>query len=266
MINHLRTCLLNASPANTPPPTYPGEEYVPPAYQPKTLAGDLLVAYQLLFGNNAGRSLMNWRLRELTGMLHASELEQFVRALDSRITYLPLKTDLMQQYLQGPGIIPIGNTTATLSWVSPRVIVQTGNRLFFQWVLSVINNTQVTVTQYDTNFGTGTTITLPYTVTAGLSSPITLPDSGLQVVFTTPAVGSSWQIQAMAKPILGLPDLVNAIRSGLQPSQLNTVFGPVGTPEPFKTFRNLWERHDQLPYQLGGFVLALGYQINALGG
>src|ERR1700733_15786498 len=95
MINHVRTLLLNTPSAGLPAVGYPGFEFVDPAYAPRTLPTPLQDIYRLLFGDSPDQALLNWRLREYMGILHSSEVSEYVLALDPRITYLPFNDDLL---------------------------------------------------------------------------------------------------------------------------------------------------------------------------
>jgi hypothetical protein len=262
MVNHLRTCLLNVNGSLSPSPAYPGEEYVPPTYVAKFLPGELAQGYELLFGLQPDRALMNYNLRALLDMLHASELESHVLALDPRITYMPPKTDLFDLVASGAVITQLAGTQ-TLTFAGGNAVSQVGNNISFRWQVAVLDSSHVQVTQYSNTFTSAVTTILPYTVSNGLSCPIALPGSSLSVHFTA-GTGSSWQIDAMARPALDIPALSYGLSTSLTADMADAIFGPVGSPEPYKTFRNLWEMHDQLPYRLGGLVLALGYQIDSL--
>ena len=89
MINHVRTLLLNRGRDGTPR-TSPGEEYVPPTFAPRALTTPLRTAFTTLYGGDPDRLMLNYRLRQLTALLHSTELEEYVLAKDPRVTYLPL--------------------------------------------------------------------------------------------------------------------------------------------------------------------------------
>jgi hypothetical protein len=85
MINHARTLLLNDGEAK---PDTPGEELIAANFSALPWDSTMLEARRLLFGNNADRIALNFRLRQFMELLHATELRQFITDLDSRITYL----------------------------------------------------------------------------------------------------------------------------------------------------------------------------------
>lgn len=84
MINHARTLLLNDKAL----PDELGEEFVPefaPLYLPRSLDR----VHKILFGKQPIRQELNYKLRCIMQLLHATELAEFVLQLDPRVTYLP---------------------------------------------------------------------------------------------------------------------------------------------------------------------------------
>ena len=83
MINHVRTLLLNqtgGSPVR-------GEQYVPPEFAEIPLSTQLMNVREQLFGTNPSRETLNYRLAQYLTLIHATELREFVTALDPRLTY-----------------------------------------------------------------------------------------------------------------------------------------------------------------------------------
>lgn len=258
MVNELRTWLLNRDGQDNPGQDYPGEEYAPPAFRPGTPAPDLLATYQLLFGSSPDRASVNWRLRSYFRILHATPLVDFVTSLDRRITYLPFRTDLFDRVAAGPVATPITiNTGQTVQLNAAGPAIESAGRIKFQWRLDVVDASTVLVRSYTND--TFTSATMSYTIVSGISTPIVLPGSFVTAQFT-PGTGAAWIIDLLAQPSRSLTNIVTDLESALSPSRLNSLFG-ADPAEPYKTFRNLWETHDQLPYRLGGVVLATGYQL-----
>jgi hypothetical protein len=256
---------LNQDGANAPATGYPGEEHVPPAFRARPLPPDLAQARQLLLGNGPDRAYLNYRLRELLGTLHAGELGPYVLALDPRVTYLPFKGDLFALAALGARITTLVNTGQQLSFVGPRWPVPYGNRLLFDWQLTVLDAATLRLAYFDPGSNAVVTPVLPYTTSGGLSSPVLLPGSTLAVRFTA-GTGGSWQVEALARPAQRLPEVAANVERGLTDELELAVFGPPDVAEPFRTFRNCWRYHDQFPYRLGGYAIALAYRLGALGG
>lgn len=62
------------------------------------------------------------------------------------------------------------------------------------------------------------------------------------------------------KALHDLGDMLQVIEPVVAACDPAELFGDV-TVEPAKTYYNLWTRHDQLPYKLGGLVLAIAAAI-----
>lgn len=86
MINHARTLLLNQPGKNYMPGTL-GEEYTPPDYTPVNVPSYIALPRKILFGSNPDKVFLNFRAAELMGLVHATELSEFVYAFDPRETY-----------------------------------------------------------------------------------------------------------------------------------------------------------------------------------
>ncbi len=86
MINHARTLLVNLVPDDV---FLHGEEYISDCYTPRLLTPLLSEMYKIIFDRAESRCEINSRARQLMPILHSAELEPYVYALDSRVTYLP---------------------------------------------------------------------------------------------------------------------------------------------------------------------------------
>lgn len=265
MINHLRTLLLNAEGSNNPGPTYPGEQFVPPDYRARSLPPWLQNVHTLLFGVNPDRASKNYRLQEFLTCVHAAGLGGFVAALDSRVTYWPFNTSLLEKILLGATAVKLaGAAGQELSFVGSRTASENVHRIYFRWRLDVISGAVVRVRTYNDALQAEATYDLAYTLTAGLSSAVTLPGSLLQVKFNA-GVGGSWLVEAVAAPARGLAGLAADLDRALDDSLASQLFPPTSA-EPYLTFRNLWFNSDQLPLRLAGVVLAFGYRVHELAG
>lgn len=242
-------------------PGSPGEEYVPVDYRPKRLTTPLAAARRILFGTDPDRLYLNYRLREYMTILHSTELEEYVRALDKRITYWPTKD---KSLLTGNFINIVtqvsGTPGATCTVVGEDVANHRLGRAVQRWQLEVTGGTTVKITRLTTPLSEEIA---SFVVVGGLSGLIQLTGSPLRVRLSNPAaqVGTVWHIEARARPAIGPDAVLNNLRTGLGEPALIEIFGltPV---EPYATFRNLWSSHPLLAYKLGGMLLALIYRIN----
>lgn len=263
MINHLRTLLLNRDGNVTPGVTFPGEQYVPPGFRQRRLTPGLQAIYNQLFGSSPDRALLNYRLQELLTCVHLSEYADYATALDPRITYWPFNTSIFEKATLGATAQKLAAATGQeLYFVGERATSESVNRIFFQWRLYVQDSDTVILTQYDDASAAVQTTSVEYTVSGGLSSLIPLPGSQLQVRFGA-GTGAAWLIEVLARPDRTLVQVAEDVERSLGAGE--ALWRP-DSPEPYKTFRNLWNLHDQLPYRLTGLTLALGYRLNELAG
>lgn len=254
LINHIRTLLLNLPGDSPPGPGYPGEEYVPPDYRPVTLPAAAAAARRLLLGGPADRAMLNYRLRELTTVLHGTELAEATLASDPRVTYWPPRTGPSGGWPAGLNVVRLSAGQASLTPVGPPDPQEQFGRLYSEWQVSVQADGGVAVGYFDPGAGLGKT---------QIFSPggvVTLPGSSLQVRVQGPP-GSSWDVRGLARPSRGLPGVLADLDSGLGDSALEALFGR-DPPEPYRTFRNLWFGHDQAAYRLGGLALAVAYRAD----
>lgn len=260
MINHARTLLGNLTMLDDP---QLGGEYIPRDYIPRKLPLPLQRIRELLFGAKPDRAFINQRLRHYMTLLHATELAQFVTDLDPRITYLPM-TDKgwftercrITHTQQGPPcrVFVAGKLEADLaagqSQYGWRVAVQDANTILVRRRHG----------QYEDHV---------HTIDATTLSPaLPLPDSGLTIRVGTKQAGSDLSelvgariyVDGIARATTDLPAITLRLMS-LTSVVAGGLFGP---DEPYKTFRNLWLTHPELPYRLGGLLLALIYRMNEL--
>lgn len=257
MINHVRTLLLNLSGENRPVPTFPGEEYVPPAFTARAVPPALASVRRVLFGNSPDRAMMNYRLRQFMCLLHASELVEFVLAPDPRTTYLPFNDRLLRTVCRGPVVTQTFGAVKGFNILNSFTFADPSGRLKRQWKVKVLDGTTVQLDSFNDDGRTKTEVQT-YSVVDGLSTPLALGESGLQYRFES-GVGSVWLVDLLYRPAASLPGLVTQLEILLSDQSRDALFGsdPV---EPYATFRNLWDRHDVPAYRLGGVILALAYR------
>ncbi len=254
MINHARSLLLNVDGSTSGFTADLGEEFVPPLFRAIILPGFLSSIHQILFGPTPDRLMLNYRARQYLGMLHTTELVEFVLELDSRITYDTLPNDNLFNSSFVTQIQPLNDTAPELFLIDEVGSVSLGGRTKHAWRITVDDGSNVTIIRQTPPI---TSVTQSYTLTQGLSSLIQLVGSGLQARFHA-GVGSEWLVTATTRPEQEL-GVVLANLDSIGGDIIDTLFG-VGSPrvktEPFLTFRNLWNNHPELPYRLGAMLLA----------
>jgi hypothetical protein len=250
MFNHARTLLLNVRGDNAPGSTFPWEEAVPVAYRPFPVPSFLTAIRNVLFGMDPDRYMLNYRLRQFMTLLHATELEEHILALDPRITY-PKTAELESTPLG----VKFEGSDRPIFLNGELVPDNTRGRLHFEWRVSVNNGGVVTVFQATPPIRE--TESTPE-VTAGLTAPVPL-SQGISVA-VDPTPGTIWHVSGLAAPSRDLPTIVAALRQ-IGETRLINLFG-ANPVEPYRTFYNLWNDHFALPYQLGGLLAAVVYRSN----
>jgi hypothetical protein len=267
MINHARTLLMNIPGAASLNPEL-GEEIIPATYQPKVLPQGLQNIRRVLFGANPDRAMLNYRCRQLLSLLHRTELESFITALDSRITYDFTSTESLSSTRFKPVATLMGSyspsdlTDIAVTWDENRPDFPdvTGHMRRDWWIL-INGSSQLDITSANP----ARTTTVDLTFTNQLSQPVQLPGSSLFVQVRDTA-GLSYHIQHTIRPQYDLGTLAATLRT-LGTETFTTLFltgTSAGSSEPFTTFRNLWEQRKELPYCLGGLLLALIYHTDLL--
>ena len=262
MINHSRTLLLNVDGSGSGYSGQPGDEFIPPDYRQVVLPSYLSNIHRTLFGKNPDRIFMNYRVRQLLGLLHVTELAEFVAELDPRITYDVLPYDqLFDDYFTGT-IQPLTSNPQQL-YIQGRIApTDSVAKLQQQWLVAVISGSVCRVTRQT---APGSTVDVNYILTSGLSSAVPLHGASLSVKFDA-GIGSQWFVRSAVRPGTDLATLMANVDSITEDVTLE-LFGvgsPRGAGEPFKTFRNLFKLHPEMPYRMGGILLAFIYELDRL--
>ena len=260
MINHARTLLLNVSGGSGFLGTL-GEEIIPADYLSLNLSSALQSVRKVLFGATPDREMFNYRARQLMALLHATDLAEFVTDLDPRITY-----DLQDDpYFDNNTFVATADQVVgsgdQFSLLGTSVAPDASGLLKKVWDVTVASSSNATV-QLRSPL---TSSTEAYTITSGLSDAVPLVGSDLSVMFGA-GVGNKWVVTSRVRPAADLGSIAATLETIGEPVLLG-LFGvgsAQGATEPFKTFRNLWNHNNELPYKLGGLLLALIYQTEAI--
>ena len=256
MINRVRTLLLNISGVTDVVPDYPGEEFIPPEYRARALPEYLALPHRILFGTRPDRLFLNFRSRQLMTLLHNIELEDHVLDPDPRITYFPFVDDSYFDGLFGVVISQVSGTTPVELFVAGTPVAdEDAGLLRMEWRLEIIDSGTVRVTRRTPPLSPAI---LPYTVQAGLSSPIGLPGSQLFARFRPAAPQTAWIVTSTARPKTDLGTVFVQLAQATTAAQAR-IFAARG--EPVDTFRNLFNDHPQMAYRLGGYLLALARTV-----
>jgi hypothetical protein len=257
VINHVRTLLLNSN--REIDPSFPGEEYVPDDYTPVVLTPVLGKVHSILFGSNPDRYMLNYRLQQIMSALHSTELDEHVRDFDSRITYWPQTTEVFYNFSFNTTAKQESSFTGHFNAVNTLLPNTAAGTVHFLWRVSVTDADTVTVQNLIPPLETQES---SYTITNGSSEPIPLVGSTQSFKFNGP-VGASWIVEGFARPQRDMGTVLADLTSGIGITDEPLLFG-ASPAEPMLTYKNLWKQHDVYAYRLGGVVLALATQIEAL--
>lgn len=260
MINHFRTLLGNVAMLAD---DAIGTEYIPRDFSPRRLPKQLQRIHGVLFGTSPDRAFLNQRLFQYMKVMHSTELEEFVREIDPRITYLPLDEGWFDSRCK-VRITKLG-TDCRAYLLGQLAADNPLGRAVFGWRAEVTDATTITLRRRVNGF-TESTITAD--VSRSLSQVIPLPGSDLSLRIGTRVgdesdlssiVGARVMIDGVARVSADLTTVVRELDA--------LFFGQVGGylfagDEPFKTFRNLWYKHPHLPYRLGGALAAYVYRLH----
>lgn len=284
MINHARTLLMNVDgPAR---PSELGEEFIPAAYRTVTLPPELQAVRSVLFGSSPDRLYLNYRIRQLIGLLHSTELVDHVLALDPRITYWPDTQERLLNAEFAPRASWYAGATRPVSFVGDNLADDYAGISRSSWLvtfpvenIAVVQRTKNPRTSVDVTYATGN----------GLTGPIPLHGSRLSIQVGTGGAnigaegltGLKLSINTLARPSTDIGAIVATLEQSLDRMLLNRVFygdaggdpkyelvayseHPMGLTEPLATFRQLWEHHPLAAYRLGGLLLAVIYRTETL--
>jgi hypothetical protein len=244
VINHARCLLLNAPRLAA---TTPGEEYVPADFRPVPVPAVVRKIRTILFGTSPDRYILNFRLAQLMPILHETELEEFVLAYDSRITYWPpYRTELYSAAFT-PTIAPADDLLTLLGTLMPD---EATGRLQHQWQISPLGET-VRVRRLTSPVQE---VTYTPTFTAGRSESLALPGSTLR--FNYASSGSGWYVTAVARPRRTAADLLRLLVAGLNEQDDVALFDKPYQGDK-KTWQALWRTHPDGVYRLGALLLGV---------
>lgn len=254
MTNHVRTLLLNR-PARAATPL---GEYVPPGARELALPGYLKKVRAVLFGTRPDATMLDYRLRQYLTLLHATELAEFVTALDPRITYEPGGGD-PADFDFTPAALPIGHDLPLFVLGDPPPARD--GQMAYSWLVRTQAGDPPTVTVARRSPGMATAST-PLAYTAGLADPIPLVGSGLSARFPEQglAPGAAWTVTCLGRPEAD-PGQVVADLGAIGEDVLLGLFG-VAPVEPYRTWKALWYSDQPLPYRLGAVLLAAAWRAD----
>lgn len=262
MFNHARTLLLNISGSNNPGPSYLGEEMVPSEFVALELPSYVQAVRRQFFGSDPDRAMLNYRIRQMLTLIAPTDLQEYIADLDNRITYTLGADNTYTQNETWETTVQryagVASDEATVVPVNPTRPDFTG-KMFYQFNVDILSSSVVQVSRQSPPLKSQN---LNFALTNGLSEPLDLFYTGLKLYLNTTNSGAAWQISGFLRPQLDLSEIAESLRS-VGDDNLTELFGTKRV-EPWNTFRNLWYDHPELPYSLGGLILALIYRTDAV--
>jgi len=183
LINQGRTLLLNSNVIAAG--NAPGEQYVPPEYSAVQLPTYLQAIRSRLFGANPDRAMLNYRLAQYMGILHATPLSVFLTALDPRITYTDETGGVTGELFDAATYYPTLYGPTLLSLLGSPAAPDAQGRMYFSYTLDLASKT---VTQQSPQQSVST---FALNGENELTNPIALQGSGYSVNVYLPGAGTS---------------------------------------------------------------------------
>jgi hypothetical protein len=252
VINHARTLLLNRDGASRPAPDFFLEEYVDPEYVALQLPAFLAAFHSVLIGG-ADDAAANYRLWQCARILHTTEFAEYVTALDTRVTYLHGRSIVNESFGARAEALDSGAQALEVFFAGE---AETGSpqALYHEWLLE-LTGSLLRSTDVRGGFMREDTVSLVDELTelvplAGQASlQVRLRGSAL------PA-SASWRIVSLAPPQGDLSDLLDPLGDVVE--RYSAEF--FSTKEPYRTFKELWDKHVYIQYRLSGLLLAYVYR------
>lgn len=252
MFNHAYTLLLNRSGRQAASFDFPAAELVPPDYVALRLPSALERVRAVLFGTHPDAEMLAYRAKQFLQVLRSTELEEYTRFLDPRVTYdVPEDARLVLDEYFTPRITILDGGALLLTG-RPAAPDREGV-LRHDFLLQTLTDTTVEVHR----------LTQPahqqvfdVTFNGGYSQALDLAPTGYACL--VPQAGGQWDVTIRRRPQWELGTLL-AAAGRVGDATLTNLFG-TSQEQPWRTFRNLWYFHDELPYRLSGMVLALIYR------
>ena len=235
---------------------YFGEELIPREYLVRRLPSYLQMLRRFLFGADPDRAMINYRANQYLQLLHATELETFVTAMDSRITYRHKQNSaLVLPATYVPQIVKHAGTPGDVLYLGGAAASPDARgKLYYHVTVDIVTPTAVEVTQ------NGRQQTYDIALVDNLSNRIPLGDTGYTFQLNSANPAAKWEVSGYLRPTWDLGQIAVTLEKIGEPVFLE-LFG-LENEEPWLTFRNLWYDNKVLPYKLGGLLLALIYRTD----
>lgn len=247
MINRVRTLLMNRGREGNDL-RLPGEEYIPANFVRRTQPIWLRRIYARLFGARPDRLFINYRMRQLMQMIHATPLTEFVSIAEGDITYLPFRDELNGRLFQQM-VTPAGAAYLHGGHSADEAIGQTA----YAWTVQLIAADTVRVTS---QLPVATHVDVAVTFSNGLSSVIPLLPKKLTTRFNTNDVGFSYRVQSTVRPTTDIATVLASAFSGEEGLDTLKLFNPTLAAEQ-SMYYDIWATHPQFVMRYAAACLAI---------
>jgi len=260
MYNYTRTLLMNVKGEDDYYANQPADELIPSTYTKLQLPSYINTIRGTIFGSTPDRTMLNYRCAQLLTLVESTQLQEYVIAQDSRITYSSYPLQLAADSTFSPTVSQYGITDSS----KVLTILGSGNSpdatgiCEYDYDITIVAGNLIV-----NNLRKSTSVSTAIVLTSGLSQVIPLEGSGYSVrVNSSSFVGGGWRISGFLRPSVSLSDLAAELQSLSEPILLQ-LFG-VADVEPYITFKNCWNSHPDFAYRMGGLVLAVSYRTAEL--
>lgn len=253
MLNEARTLLLNAAPVAYG--MYVGEEPIAADFKPASLPDYLLRVRQEFFGSTPDREMLNYRARQLMTLVHRSELKEYLKDFDSRVTY-DLNQNVygtVQPFL--PVVVSSGGNVGSLNYYRRTEAPDAVGKLRHQWTVRVKSD-RVSIN------ANGAATPVEY-MSAG-STVLTLPGVASQIQLLNTAVNDSWNVTALLRPTRSAAAILRLM--GLLSEEVKAaLFGQTHRTDATQSeqliqLRRIAQEHFEAPPRLAAYTLAMIYR------
>lgn len=299
MINHVRTLILNQSASSPSGLNYGlvGSEFIPPTYQPVVLTPALQRLRDVIYGTRPDVMMLLYRTFQLMGLLHGSELSRYVTWFDTRITYLPIKTDLFDVVYGDRQLSPMRtkqsevNTTTGEDFLSLIQLAEPYNlrvtNLTVKKVLTALPTARMAVVGAPPTESQGAlvytwmvevlgdfirisrivpaptlTVSQDYTYVGNSTGMIPVPETKLWVELQDVSLGDVFEMSYTAEPTASLAELAYEMKTSFS-EDAATVLGNERI-EPLRTWQRVWSKSSNTISQFAALLLAMAYRTDVL--
>lgn len=237
MVNQLRTLLLNAPASEKQPFSYPGEELVSDQFAPARLLPKMEEMLRVLYGDRPDRARKNFGLRQVLGMVQATELSFLLSRRYPLVTTPPWNDAKWRN--------PFASTNKDTVLMSFPDYVN-GEPVYYSYNILCDGSNYFIYPL--TGYASLEQVTYP------VGGAVTLPGSGAIVVL--PEVPHHQFLEIVKKPKFS----AGALLDGWSTVDTSWLFG---TDE---FLRNIWTRRDEAVYRIAVATVALAERIDDMRG